>query len=119
VMRAAWYVIRTQPRAEEKAVRHLSNQGFVAYLPRYRRRVRHARQNRIVLRSLFPSYLFVHLDADLCRWRSINGTFGVREILTSGDVPLCVPDQIVEEIKAREDETGAVKLIQPVFETGQ
>jgi transcriptional antiterminator RfaH len=97
-----WFVVRTQPRAEEKAVRHLGNQGFAAYLPRYRRRIRHARRNQIVLRPLFPGYLFVELDPARCRWRSINGTIGVHEILTNGDMPLAVPETIIAEIKSRE-----------------
>ncbi len=118
-MQASWYVVRTQSRAEEKALRHLTHQGFVAYLPRYRRRIRHARRNEIVLRPLFPGYLFVRLDPDRCRWRSINGTVGVCEILANGDTPLAVPDRIIEEIKAREDETGAVKLVAPSFAHGQ
>jgi transcriptional antiterminator RfaH len=118
-MLTSWYVVRTQSRAEEKAVQHLTNQGFTAYLPRYRRRVRHARRNEIVLRPLFPGYLFVRLDPDRCRWRSINGTVGVREILSNGDAPVIVPDRIVEEIQAREDETGAVKLRGPSFAHGQ
>jgi len=118
-MHTSWYVVRTQSRAEEKALRHLANQGFRTYLPRYRRRVRHARRNEIVLRPLFPGYLFVHLDPEQCRWRSINGTVGVYEILTSGDTPLPVPERIVAEIMAREDETGAVKLAPPSFARGQ
>jgi transcriptional antiterminator RfaH len=118
-MLTSWYVVRTQSRAEEKAMQHLTNQGFVTYLPRYRRRVRHARRNEIVLRPLFPGYLFVNLDPDRCRWRSINGTVGVREILTNGDTPLAVPDRIIDEIRAREDETGVVKLVAPTFARGQ
>jgi transcriptional antiterminator RfaH len=118
-MGAEWFVVRTQPRAEEKAMRHLSNQAFDAYLPRYERRIKHARQHKIVLRPLFPSYLFVHLDPDLCRWRSINGTVGVREILTDGGMPLRVHDRIIDEIRAREDETGAIKLVRPTFARGQ
>jgi len=118
-MPSSWFVVRTQSRAEEKAMQHLTNQGFVAYLPRYRRRVRHARRNEIVLRPLFPGYLFVHLDLDHCRWRSINGTVGVREILTNADTPLVVSTRIVDEIKAREDESGAVKLAAPSFARGQ
>jgi transcriptional antiterminator RfaH len=115
----AWFVVRTKPRAEEKAVWHLANQGFAAYLPRYRRRVRHARRNAIVLRPLFPGYLFVGLDPMRCRWRSINGTIGVHEILTTGDMPLAVPEAIIVEIRSREDETGAVKLAPPSFTRGQ
>jgi transcription antitermination factor NusG len=54
-----------------------------------------------------------------CRWRSINGTIGVHEILTSGDMPLAVPEAIIVEIRSREDETGAVKLAPPSFTRGQ
>jgi transcriptional antiterminator RfaH len=118
-MLTSWFVVRTQSRAEEKAMLHLTNQGFTTYLPRYRRRVRHARRNQVVLRPLFPGYLFVSLDPDRCRWRSINGTVGVREILTNGDSPLAVSDRIIDEIRAREDETGAVKLAAPSFAPGQ
>jgi transcriptional antiterminator RfaH len=114
-----WFVVRTKPQAEEKAARHLANQGFAAYLPRYRRRIRHARRNIIVLRPLFPGYLFVDLDPAHCRWRSINGTVGVHEILTNGDAPLAVSEAIVAEIRSREDETGAVKLVPPAFRPGQ
>ena len=84
-MRASWFVVQTQPRAEAKAKRHLINQGFTTYLPVYRRRVRHARRSEIALRPLFPGYLFVRLDPEQQRWRSINGTVGVRQILTDGD----------------------------------
>jgi transcriptional antiterminator RfaH len=118
-MMASWFVVRTQSRAEEKAVRHLGNQGFVTYLPRYRRRVRHARRLQLLLRPLFPGYLFVQLDPELCRWRSINGTIGVREILSNGEAPLAVADRIIDEIRAREDETGAIKLVRPSFARGQ
>jgi transcriptional antiterminator RfaH len=118
-MMVSWFVVRTQSRAEEKAVRHLGNQGFVTYLPRYRRRVRHARRLQLLLRPLFPGYLFVQLDPELCRWRSINGTIGVREILSNGEAPLAVADRIIDEIKAREDDTGTVKLVPPSFARGQ
>ena len=105
-MGASWFVVQTQPRAEAKAKRHLINQGFTTYLPVYRRRVRHARRSEIALRPLFPGYLFVRLDPEQQRWRSINGTAGVRQILTDGNSPRYVPDRIIDEIIAREDEQG-------------
>ena len=63
--------------------------------------------------------ILVELDPARCRWRSINGTIGVHEILTNGDVPLAVPETIIAEIKSREDETGTVKLAPPSFRRGQ
>ncbi len=114
-----WFVVQTQPRAEEKARQHLANQGFAPYLPRYRRRVRHARRIETVLRPLFPGYLFVRLDPSKTRWRPVNGTVGVRAILTDGDLPRRVPESIIAGIRAREDEAGAVKLSPPSFKPGQ
>lgn len=117
-MAASWFVVQTHPRAEEKARLHLNNQNIATYLPCYRRPVRHARRLEMALRPLFPGYLFVQLDPEECRWRSINGTIGVRQILTDGDAPLRVNDRIISEIKAREDESGAIKL-RPSFKRGQ
>lgn len=118
-MPARWFAVQTSPHAEAKANRHLANQHFTTYLPVYRRRVRHARSSEEVLRPLFPGYLFVHFDPEECRWRSINGTVGVRKILCHGEAPLSVDEKIIAEIKAREDETGAVKLNAPTFISGQ
>jgi transcriptional antiterminator RfaH len=114
-----WYVVQIQPHAEERARRHLVNQGFKVYLPRYHRTVRHARRSVSVLRPLFPGYLFVHIDPEVCQWRSINGTAGVCQILTDGIKPRPIAREVVEEIIAREDSTGAVKLPPPVLVRGQ
>lgn len=114
-----WAVVQVQPRAEEKARHHLAIQGFAPYMPRYRRRIRHARQIETVLRPLFPGYVFVRLDPMKSRWRSINGTVGVRRILTDGEVPRRVPERIVHEIIAREDASGAVILLPPRLVRGQ
>jgi transcriptional antiterminator RfaH len=118
-MSEAWYVVQTQPRAEDKASRHLTNQGLTNYLPRYRRRIRHARKSLEVLRPLFPTYIFVQFDPAVCRWRSINGTMGVRHILTEGDIPRGIGADIIEAIREREDEAGAIKLPEPAFSRGQ
>ena len=118
-MGAAWFVVHTQPNAEAKAKRHLAHQGFTVYLPFYRRRVRHARRNEIVASALFPGYLFVRFDPEQDRWRSINGTRGVVRILGDDAAPRSLADSIIEEIKSREDETGAVRLNPPAFARGQ
>ena len=72
-----WYVIYTHTNGEEKALMNLKHQGFYAYVPRYRKTIRHARKVKTVLRPMFPRYMFVELDLELDQWRAINGTFGV------------------------------------------
>lgn len=114
-----WYVVQTQPRREEKALLHLRNQNFHAYLPRYRKTRRHARRVEKVLRPLFPGYLFVELDRDSQAWRPINGTVGVARLVARGNEPQPVPEGIVDEILAREGDGGAVTLAPRTFEKGQ
>jgi transcriptional antiterminator RfaH len=109
-MSACWYAVRTQTNAEVRAVAHLGNQGFEVYLPRYRKQRRHARKVEMVLRPLFPGYVFVRMDIERQTWQSINGTVGVIGLVQFGGKLAGVPVDIVEMIRMREDEGGAVRL---------
>jgi len=116
---ARWYIVQTQPNAERKAVAHLERQGFATYLPRYRKRRRHARRTEIVLAPLFPRYVFVSVDMEAQRWRSIQSTLGVSHLVCNGDVPAMVPPSVIEALHGRESNDGIIDVdIQPHFERG-
>lgn len=114
-----WYAVHTNARGEEKALFNLMRQGYVAHLPRYRKIRRHARRVERVLAPLFPRYLFVRLDMEVQRWRPILSTLGVRDLVRVGNSPAPVPNRVVDEIVARQDEHGAVRLDPPHFVKGQ
>ena len=114
-----WYVVHTQCRKEALAATHLGNQGYETYLPRFRKRRRHARKIEDVLTPLFPRYLFVRIDTEHQRWRPINGTMGVCYLLCDGDHPLAVPAGLVETIKDGEQEDGAVAMDPKRYDKGQ
>ena len=105
-----WYVVHTQPNGEGRADLNLRRQGFATYLPRYARRRRHARRQEVVKRPLFPRYLFVALDLAHDRWRAVHSTFGVNRLVLAGEEPLPVPDDVIDAIRAREDNDGVVAL---------
>jgi transcriptional antiterminator RfaH len=105
-----WYVAHTHPQAEAKASSHLVRQGFEIYLPRYRRRRRHARKIETVAAPLFPRYVFVAVDMAIQRWRSIHSTVGIARFVCNGEQPAAVPAGIVEALRAREDAEGFVTL---------
>tara|TARA_R110000868_G_scaffold289884_1_gene550145 strand:- start:299 stop:793 length:495 start_codon:yes stop_codon:yes gene_type:complete len=113
-----WYVVYAQAQKELVAHQNLIKQGFAAYLPRYRKNCRHARRTYTVMAPLFPRYLFVHMDPTSQRWRSINGTIGVSYLLSEGPDPISVPDEIIETIRAREQD-GMVQVTPPAFIKGQ
>ena len=114
-----WFVAHTQPHAEGKATTHLHRQGFEIYFPRYLKRRRHARRIETVAAPLFPRYLFVAIDVNVQRWRSIYSTVGVSRLVCNGDDPTPVPEGIVEALKNREDTNGFIKLdTRPPFRAG-
>src|SRR6185437_14881751 len=111
---ARWYVVHTQPAAEDRAVINLERQGYKVFCPRLRKTVRHARKQTIKLASFFPGYLFVCLDITRDRWRSIGGTRGVVRLITFGEVPQPVPTGVVEEIQARCGAEGVIEWMPPL-----
>lgn len=115
-----WYAAFTHTNAEVRAIMHLQNQGFAAYLPRYLKRRRSGRRVDLVARPLFPRYVFVGLDIARERWRSVNGTIGITYLVSQGERPAPLDVRVLQAIAAREDEDGLVRLASaPMFKPGQ
>lgn len=104
-----WFVVQAQSHAEMRASKHLERQGFETYLPRYLRRRSHARKISTVAAPLFPGYLFVLVDIQAQRWRSIHSTTGVSRLVTSGNEPVAISEEVIEALRSREDVNGFIK----------
>jgi transcriptional antiterminator RfaH len=116
---ARWYVVQTHLHAEEKAASHLIRQGYSVYLPRYLKRRRHARRVETVSAPVFPRYLFVAINRMTQRWRAIQSTVGVMNLVCNGEDPACMPEAVMSELRSREDERGFVQLnTRPRFAPG-
>jgi transcription elongation factor/antiterminator RfaH len=113
-----WYVVRTQPHREPRAVRQLENQGFRVFLPRYFKSRRHARKFETVLAPLFPRYMFIILDLTLDRWRSVNGTYGVDRLLMVAGEPQPVVQGLVEQLAGAADQNDVIRF-NPTLQQGQ
>jgi transcriptional antiterminator RfaH len=113
-----WYVVKTLAQREERARAHLLRQGFDVYLPKWRKRRSHARRVDWIAAPLFPRYMFIRFDIGVTRWRVIQSTIGVSHLVCNGSLPLPVPNGIVEDLQARETQTGYID-IQPAFRKGQ
>ena len=109
---AQWYAVQTRPREEQRALEHLLRQDYQAYLPRYARKIIHARRSQIVIRPFFPRYLFVSLDLATQGWRSIRSTMGVSNIVCFGERPTPLPAGVVEGLQQQEDANGCLDFKQ-------
>jgi transcriptional antiterminator RfaH len=79
-----WFAVNTQPLAGARAGRNLENQGFRAFMPRHRGRVRHARKLIPVLAPLFPRCLFVAFDSRRDPSRPLRTTTERRNLMPDG-----------------------------------
>jgi transcriptional antiterminator RfaH len=96
---------------------HLHRQALTAYCPLIRKHRSHARRVEMVLRPLFPGYLFVQANADL-KWRPILTTHGVRTVVRTGDEPSFVDDALIASLKGREVDGAIVRPPNP-YRVGQ
>jgi transcriptional antiterminator RfaH len=116
--KSGWVVVNTQANREMIALDHLTRQHFSTYCPVVRRRVRHARQTREVLRPLFSGYLFVRMCANGPGYRSIAFTRGVRSLVRFGERPALLSDTFICELKSREID-GAIVQCMSRYSIGQ
>jgi len=92
-----WYLIQTKPQQEAVATKNLSNQGFDIFHPKA------MIKNKSV--SLFPRYLFIHLDDKNQNWTPIRSTPGVANFVRFGLNFAIVPNQIIRLIKIQQQQT--------------
>lgn len=108
---AAWYLLQTRPRQEQRALENLRNQGFECFLPRYQcERLRRGKRESVD-EPLFPRYLFVRLDSIVSNWNALRSTYGVSNIVRFGEQPARIPDAVIEAIAKRQQ--ANVQIFQP------
>lgn len=98
-MSRQWCVIHSKPRQEHKALEHLKNQGFDAWLPLIE--VQSLKSGKLSIQSeaMFSRYLFIQLDLAKDNWASIRSTRGVHQLLRHGQQISVVSDGVVQNLK--------------------
>jgi transcription antitermination factor NusG len=106
-----WFAVQCQAHREHFAAFQLRQQGFAVFLPLRPKTWRHARRIETRHVPFFPGYLFMLLDLDRDRWRSVNGTFGVRRLVTAGGEarPVALPAGLVETLRGEADDRGCLR----------
>jgi len=115
---APWIAVNTQPHREHVAVENLRRQRFHTYCPMLRKRRSHARRIDMVLRPLFPNYVFVRAGRQLVHWRPILSTHGVRTVVRAGDELSFIDGAFIASLKAREIDGAIVRPAAP-YRIGQ
>ncbi len=103
-----WFVVRSKPRKEDCAVRHLTRRGIEVFFPRILEPVGFG--NAWATVPLFPGYLFVeialHRDFHQVIW-----TPGVKAFVAFGEIPTAIQPAVVDFLR---EQGGAEGVIRPM-----
>lgn len=114
-----WWLVTTKPRQEEYAEANLLNQGYETYRPLAKRLRKQRGKMKPTIESLFPRYLFIHLDQLNDNWAPIRSTYGVSKIVSFGNKPAKVPDEIITQLKKEEDQLAEKAIDLDRFKKGE
>ena len=103
-----WYAVYCKPREDERAELHLGLQDFEVFRPKHRVRRKRPGGMATLIESLFPRYLFIHLDDIADNWAPIRSTRGVVGMVRWGDHAPPVPNHVVECLQRNVDEVGCI-----------
>ena len=101
-----WFVVKTKPNQELKAIKNLKNQNFDIFCPYFEKEIG-VRFNSVNTKEfLFPSYIFVKFNLRNSQWFKIKNTLGVKKLLSNGPIPSEIDKTIVENLIEMSDKNG-------------
>lgn len=109
-----WYCVQTAPKQERITSALLRNEvGIEVFSPRVR--FKRARSTGVawVNESMFPGYVFARFDYET-QHRHVRATGSVAKIVSFGDRPSPVPDQLIGELRASVADEETVEIPQDV-----
>jgi transcriptional antiterminator RfaH len=94
-----WYAVHAKPKQEQRALENLQRQGYEAWLPLITvEKLRRGRLTELV-EPMFSRYLFIRLDTQHSNWSPIRSTLGVSRLVTFGNVPAPIADNLIETLR--------------------
>jgi len=107
-MASQWFAVQIKSKQEDHCSNLFRDKGIETYLPKLEVMTFHARKRRMTIKPLFLGYLFIklaiHKDLVDARW-----TKGVVRLLPDSTDPFPLSNELIEGIKALEDDDGVIR----------
>ena len=93
-----WYAIQHKPSQGNRALANLQNQDIQCFHPKVavERVIGGKRTPRI--EPLFPGYIFINVKPGNPVWRKLRSTRGILRVLSFGEKPGVIPDEVINYI---------------------
>lgn len=115
-----WYLVRLRPGGLTRAKENLTRQGVTSYCPTRLRTQRQRGRLLTAQRPLFPGYLFIQVPPQTISWRSVNGTYGVAQVVClEPGKPSSVPAGIISALLTSDADGASATCDETAFKPGQ
>ena len=99
-----WYLIYCKPGQDSRAEENLARQGFTVFRPTIdvvKERI--GQPDLVRSESLFPRYIFIHVDPHTKSISPVMSTYGVSGFVKFGNRYAIATDELIDEILANAD----------------
>lgn len=100
-----WYALRSKPRKEDVVWRQMRAHEIEVFYPRLRVQPVNPRSKKV--KPYFPGYLFVYVDIDKVGLSTFKWMPHAIGIVTVGEEPGIVPDNMIYAIRKRVEDIAA------------
>jgi len=107
----SWFLIYTNPRQEERTSSNLRAWNVETFAPVIRewRHNSFTGEPSVVIKPLFARYVFARFDLESL-FHKVRYTRGVNDLVSFGDGPVEIDDEIIQLIQSRVGKDGLVKI---------
>ena len=106
-----WYALHTHAKQEDRAESNLLAWNMETFVPRILCQRRHpfSPEPSFFVKPLFPRYIFARFDAEETLHK-IRFTRGVHSVVSVGNSPAPIEDELIEIIKSRRGPDNFIRL---------
>jgi len=108
-MSNSWYALRSKPRKEDIVYRQLLSHGIETYYPQLR--IKPVNPRSKIVKPYFPGYMFIRADIDELGTSTFQWMPHTVGLVSFGNEPAIVPENLIAEIKKRVDEATRIREI--------
>jgi transcriptional antiterminator RfaH len=112
-----WFAIHAKPRRESFAAANICALGLGILLPRIKIDRLLGGSAQQIIKPLFPGYFFARFSPENSL-ESVKVARGILRVVSSGRMPIPVPNAIVQEIQDRAQEDGLIRIRPQVLMPG-
>jgi transcription elongation factor/antiterminator RfaH len=106
-MSAKWYALQVKPHKERSVFQLLEHQDVELFFPIVKVKPKNPRSAK--QKPYFPGYLFICADLEQAGSNAFSWIQGTHGLVTFGDTPAVVPDELIDTLKMRLEQINAMQ----------